>query len=185
MANYLKVQAERSNGLCVLRITGDLDMSMADVFADHVDAVVRAMPGPVQIDLSGLRFIDEHGARALVAVIRILLAGRLTAIRPCPPHVRRVLELPGLSADYALTGDWTAPEAETCHLVDRLRRARLDASEAMLEARGMLSRLTDTCIRLASTRERTGLMLEQGRRTVANSRVARENVRRTRREAAA
>jgi len=66
-----------------------------------------------------------------------------------------------------------------------LRRARLDAGEARLGARWALSRLTRTCFLLASTREQTALIREQGRRTVASSRAAREQLRRTRQENAA
>lgn len=70
IADYLQVQAERRNGLCVLWITGELDTVMAGVFAERTAAAVHAAPGPVLIDLSGLTFIDAGGARALAAVIQ-------------------------------------------------------------------------------------------------------------------
>lgn len=177
MADYLHVEAERRNGLCLLRITGELDTSMAETFADQAEAVMRAMPGPVLVYLSGLTFTDAHGAHVLATVIRTLRAGRLVVVRSCPAHVRRVVELLGLPPDYLLAWDRAASASETCQLVDQLRRAQLDASEAKLGARTVLSLLTDTCIRLASTRERTALIREQGRRTVACSRAAREHLR--------
>lgn len=174
MADYLQIQGECRDGLCVLRVTGELDASMADEFAGRAAAVVRAMPGPVVVDLSGLAFIDASGVRALAAAIQTLPCGRWPAIRSCPPHIRRVLDLLGLPPDYLAAGIWIAPESETFQLVDRVRHARLYASEAKLDARLVLSRLADTCIRLASTRERIGLTMEQGRRTVASSRAVRE-----------
>lgn len=75
MADYLQVQAERHNEVCVLRITGELDASKADAFADNADAVVRTMPRPVLVDLSGLTFIDAHGAHSLAALLQSLRAG--------------------------------------------------------------------------------------------------------------
>lgn len=103
MADYLQVQAERHNEVCVLRITGELDASKADAFADNADAVVRTMPRPVLVDLSGLTFIDAHGAHSLAALLQSLRAGG-AVVRSCPPHVRRVVELLGLPPDYLLAG---------------------------------------------------------------------------------
>jgi hypothetical protein len=58
--------------------------------------------------------------------------------------------------------------------VDEVRRARLHAGEAKLDASGTLAELADTRIRLASTIERAGLIREQGRQTLARSRAGRE-----------
>jgi anti-anti-sigma factor len=113
MDNYLQVQAERSNGMCVLRITGELDSALTGTFAAHAEAVAATIPGPVTVDLSGLTFIDAAGARALTLVIRAL-AGRLAVVSPCTPAVRRVLEhssLPPL--DYWLTGHRAVRTGET------------------------------------------------------------------------
>lgn len=117
--------------------------------------------------MSGLTFIDAHGTHALAAVIGIARAGRLAVVRSCPSHVRRVAELLGLPPNYLLTGDRAASQSEICELADRLQRAQLDAAETKLGTRRALSRLADTCIRLASTREQAALIREQGRRTVA------------------
>jgi hypothetical protein len=64
--------------------------------------------------------------------------------------------------------------------VDEVRRARLHAAEAKLDASGTLAELADTRIRLAGTIERAGLIREQGRQTLARSRASREQGRRSR-----
>lgn len=179
--DYLQVRAAYRNGLYVLRIAGDLDSLMADTFAVRADAALSAARGPVVVDLSGLAFTDARGARALAALLKSLSPGRLADVRYCPSHVRHLLDLIGLPPlNYFVARGGSAWEARTPELVDRLRRAMLDASEARHTASGVLGLLTDTCIRVASTRERTGLALEQGRRTVVNSKAARERLMRSR-----
>lgn len=180
MAGYLRVDAERRNGVCVLRIAGDLDAGMANALIDYANAAVQAIPGAVLVDLSGVNLIDAHGAHALAAVIQDLAARRLTAVRACPPHIRHTLELLDLPPGYLSVADVATAKSTTFELVARLRLARLDAGEVKDDARWMLARLTDTCIRVASTRERTGLAIEQGRHAVASSKAAREHLRQTR-----
>jgi anti-anti-sigma factor len=179
MADYLQVQAERRNGLCVLRVTGELDTMMAGLFAERAEAAVQAIPRPVLIDLSGLTFIDAGGARALATAIGTFSA----AVRSCPPHVRQTLDLLGLPPWYLTAGNTAVPRSGTSDLVDLVRRARSDASEAKQGASLLLDRLTGTCTRLAVTRERSDLVREQGRRTVASSRAAREHAMRSRQAA--
>lgn len=166
----------RSNGACLLRIAGELDVATADALADRVATAVRAVPGPVLVDLSGLTFVDARGARALDALIRSPPDGRVAAVRSCPLCIRHMLDVFGLSLDSPLAEDEAAQPTATTALADRLRRTRRHAAESRLDASGTLARLTDTLIRLASTKERTDLMREQGRRTLASSRAARQQL---------
>lgn len=62
MASYLRADAERRNGACMLRIAGGLDVSMADALTGHANAAVQAIPGAVLVVLSGLSVIDARGA---------------------------------------------------------------------------------------------------------------------------
>lgn len=176
MANYLRVEAESSYKQCVLRVIGELDLVTAADFAHRADAAVKATTGPVVVDLSSLTFIDVRGARALAGVIRTLPAARRPVIRSCPPHIRLVLDMLNLPLCY-LSPDALiripAPSV-TRDLVNRVRDARLDASRTQLAAIWVMSRLTDSGIRLASTRERSGLIREQGQQALARSRSARE-----------
>jgi anti-anti-sigma regulatory factor len=158
----------------VLQITGELDAMAADAFAEHADAAVRSLPGPVLVDLSGLTFIDAGGARVLDAVIRTLPGGRPASVRACPRHVRRTLDMLDLPLDSRAAGSLPARRPGTPALVEEVRRARLHAGEAKLDASGALAELADTRIRLAGTIERAGLIREQGRQALARSRASRE-----------
>jgi anti-sigma B factor antagonist len=168
----VQVRAVRSNGACVLRIAGELDVATADALADHAAASVREVSGPVLVDLSGLTFIDAYGARALDALIRSPPDGRAATIRRCPLRIRRTLNVLRLSLDSSPATDSTAGQTVTTALTDQVRRTRLSARESELDACGTLARLTDTLIRLASTIERTELIREQVRSTLASSRAA-------------
>jgi anti-anti-sigma regulatory factor len=170
----VQVRAVRRNGACVLQIARELDAMTADAFAGHADAAVRSLPGPVPVDLSGLTFIDAGGARALDAVMQTLPGGRLASVRACPRHVRRILDMLGLPLDGRAAGSPPGRRPGTPALVDEVRRARLHAAEAKLDASGTLAELADTRIRLAGTIERAGLIREQGRQTLARSRASRE-----------
>jgi anti-anti-sigma factor len=164
----------------VLHIAGELDVMSADAFAEHADAAVRSLPWPVLVDLSGLTFIDARGARVLDAVIRTLPGGRPASVRACPRHVRRILDMLGLPLDGRPAGSPPARRPGTAALVDEVRRARLHAGEAKLDASGTLAELADSRIRLAGTIERASLIREQGRQTLARSRASREQALRSR-----
>jgi anti-sigma B factor antagonist len=179
-ADSVQVRSVRRNGACVLQIAGELDAMGADAFAGHADAAVRSLPGPVLVDLSGLTFIDAGGARVLDAVMQTLPGGRPASVRACPRRVRRVLDMLGLPLDGRAAGSPPARRPGTPPLVVEVRRARLHASEAKLDASGALAELADTRIRLAVTIERAGMLREQGRQALARSRASREQALRSR-----
>lgn len=169
----VQVRAERRNGMCLLRISGDLDLITADVLGERVDARVQEMPGPVLVDLSGLTFIDAHGARVLDAVMRTLPEGRPVSVGCCPWRTRRVFDLLGLSLNYSQADCAADLRAKMPAATDRVPAVLRDARAARMEASARLAQLVDTSIRLASTMERADLIREQGRQTLAASRAAR------------
>ena len=171
----VQVWAARRNGACMLRVAGELDVATtANALIERATESVRAVPGPVLIDLSALTFIDAHGARALDALIRTPLDGRTAVVRNCPLRIRRLLNVFRVPLDYSSAEDLPAGQTATTALADQVRRARLHARESRLDASGTMARLTDTLIRLASTRERTDLIREQAQRTLADSLAVRE-----------
>jgi anti-anti-sigma factor len=180
-ADTVQVEAVRRYGVWLLRISGELDSESADSFTERVDAAVQGLTGSVLVDLSGLTFIDAGGARCLNAVLQTLPDGCLAAVRSCPRRVRRILDILGLSLDgQAVSGGSFAPGPGAPALLTDVLRARLQGGQARLDASRNLAELADTCIRLASTIERAGLVREQGRATLARSRVIREQSARSR-----
>ena len=85
--------------VAVLRVTGELDLSTQAVLADAVADVLRV--GGVEhleLDLSGLRFMDLRGLEAVLAAERRMEArgGDLELLYPSH-QVRRLLDLTELA----------------------------------------------------------------------------------------
>jgi anti-anti-sigma factor len=79
----------------VFRISGELDLSNA---GDLLETLVEPLRsgGDIRLDVSGLRFMDSSGVRAVVHISKTLEGrGRLVLLRP-QAAVRRVLDLMGL-----------------------------------------------------------------------------------------
>jgi anti-sigma B factor antagonist len=89
----LSVTAEVVDGVCVVRVTGDVDFATAGRLRD---ALLTSAAGgrPVVVDLSGVAFLDAAGLSALVAGRRAA-AGRLTVVG-ATGIARRILDLTGL-----------------------------------------------------------------------------------------
>jgi anti-sigma B factor antagonist len=62
---------ESASGRLVIKINGDLDFDSADAFVDTVKGVLAGAGGAsVDVDLSGLDFLDSSGIRALLQAHR-------------------------------------------------------------------------------------------------------------------
>jgi anti-sigma B factor antagonist len=92
------IQVHERDGWVVLAPIGEVDLASAPRLRQA--ALAAAPVGPLQliIDLGGVDFLDSMGIGVLVALHKRAVAGggavRLT--RPAP-HVRRLLELVGLT----------------------------------------------------------------------------------------
>ena len=169
----VQVRAERRNGTCLLRISGELDLITVDALGERADAAVQEVPGPVFVDLSGLTFVDAHAARVLDSVMRTLPEGRPVLVGCCPRGIRRTFGLLGLSLNYSQTDCAADLRGKMPAATDRVPGVLRDARAARMEASARLAQLADTSIRLASTMERADLIREQGRQALAASRAAR------------
>jgi anti-anti-sigma factor len=124
----------------VLAVRGELDLGSSVMFTEFTEGVVAVMtpqPRRVVVDLSGLRFIDCSGARALAAVTSSPLGQCPVVMRSVRPAVHRVLELMGLDLGLAepgldlmnldpqpLGGDDAVADSPTGELVRQLQLAR-------------------------------------------------------------
>jgi anti-sigma B factor antagonist len=81
-------------GVAVITLVGDMDLSNADRLSDAVSAVAERHPQRLLFDLAGLRFIDSAGIAVLVAAAKELGDVR---VRDASPIVSRVIELTGLT----------------------------------------------------------------------------------------
>lgn len=97
-------QETGSGGAARLLVSGEIDMSNAAQVRDAGIASVSAdSVHGLDVDLSGVTFLDSTGLGALVAV---RTAGsdlsRVVRITEASPRVRQVIEVCGLSAEFGL-----------------------------------------------------------------------------------
>jgi anti-anti-sigma factor len=93
-----------AGGRTVLTVAGEVDIHVADQLRDAGLAAATAGPGDIAVDVSRVTFIDSSGLAALVAINNALdpPGRRLALLRPSRA-VRRILELTGLTAAFAVT----------------------------------------------------------------------------------
>ncbi|MCU1391353.1 MAG: anti-sigma factor antagonist [Ilumatobacteraceae bacterium] len=74
-------------------VIGDIDLASAQAFKP----VLLASRDPIELDLSGVGFMDSSGVKVLLQARRV----RAVRIAVASPAVSRVLELLGLSDSFA------------------------------------------------------------------------------------
>ena len=134
----LTVTITREGQVCVLAVSGELDIATAAVLTQQAAAALRQPAERLIIDLSGLEFIDCCGVRALEAVTRAAPAGCPVLVRGAGRRVRRVLDLLAvpLQRRGAVTPDrieWLLLESEA--LVSWAREACANSRALVAQAR--------------------------------------------------
>lgn len=91
--NSLTIKVVRDGRICVLTLSGDLDILALPGFLMHAAPVADERTERFVLDLGGLTFLDCAGARALAAVTKLLPSGCPVIIRSLSPAARRILDL--------------------------------------------------------------------------------------------
>lgn len=114
----------RRSGCCeVIDMTGDLDLATAP----HLEAVIDRMmviPDHIIVDISQLTFIDSTGLRLLTRA-STLVDGRIW-LKGCSRHVRRLLDVSGLSELFCLEQD----RLNGHRVISKGRAARMSGSDS-------------------------------------------------------
>lgn len=84
---------EPFEGVHVVALAGELDLSTTPALTERLGALPRAAPAAVVVDLSGLTFIDSSGLNALVLAARARNADGAFAVAGATGHIARVLEV--------------------------------------------------------------------------------------------
>ena len=102
MSEQLEIAELEREGAQLLVIRGELDVASAPGFADRL-AMLLAEHSTIELDLSGLTFIDSTGLGVLVrATTAAADAGGDLTIVAVSEQMLRVVELTGLSATLHL-----------------------------------------------------------------------------------
>jgi anti-sigma B factor antagonist len=89
----LEVTIDRTSGLPVVRLSGELDISTVETLAAALKPLMAEKPEHVCFDLDGLRFMDSSGIAVLIRT-----AGQASVSVTQPTAiVRKVLEMTGLT----------------------------------------------------------------------------------------
>ncbi len=91
------IETVPGEGRVSLRVTGEIDLSTARLLRETALCALRHHSSTLDVDLSGVPFMDSSGLEALIATRRRaeLHGGRLRLIAPTPA-VMRVIEVTGL-----------------------------------------------------------------------------------------
>jgi anti-sigma B factor antagonist len=94
------------DGVHVIAVRGELDLSTAPDLETPLDAVVNGGNGSVLIDLSACEFIDSTGIALIVRGWQKLEANGNGRLAICCPNdqVRRVLDVSGLDQSIPVHG---------------------------------------------------------------------------------
>ncbi len=99
------VSDELREGVCIVRVTGELDLGNAARVGEALAAQAHT-PSSVVIDLREVTFMDSTGVRELLEAKRLTeeSGGRLALLAPSRP-VQRVLELSRLIEVFEVITD--------------------------------------------------------------------------------
>lgn len=183
-AVHVQLSFELHGPACLVKVGGELTAVTEREFTGRALQALAAFPGPVLFDLSGLEFVDGHGARALAKALAAV-PPRETGLYQCSPAMRRILAAFGLDLPPASAQARpllvVPPPATPARLLSRretvLAQARLtqaDARQSALRASEVMSRLSVTYagIALNSKYRRPDRSEERGRLLALSGRAS-------------
>jgi len=149
-ADYLKVETAHDGLVCIVAVSGELDLLTVANLAGSTAAVLRTPAQRFVLDLSRLSFIDGCGARALAVMTRAVPAGCPVIVRSVSPAVHRVLDLMGVNLELRDV----VPGNEAARMVLESQRIRSLAEQAMAESRTLAQAMAATEDKVADTLNR-------------------------------
>jgi len=94
----MKLRMNMAGNTLVVRVSGELDLVVADEFRTIVDRKMDEQPvRNLVINLQGVKFIDSSGLGVILGRYkRVIAGGGKVAMVGAAPQVMRILELSGL-----------------------------------------------------------------------------------------
>lgn len=96
----MRITTSTGEGVTVLEVTGEVDLSTADQLRDAAIAALTPYGGTLRIDLAEVTFMDSTGLGALVAVHEYAGDQHRVLIQNPRRNVQRILEITGLDAIF-------------------------------------------------------------------------------------
>jgi anti-anti-sigma factor len=178
--DYLRATVDHDGAVCVLGVSGELDLVTLPEFADAAAVALNSKAERFVVDLSGLSFIDCRGAQALADTTRRVPMDCPVIVRSARPAVRRVLDLMGLNLELrgpvpaSRIGELTLERQLLHSSAQHARESSCRLAEAVAATE---DRVADTLSRMAHSRP------ENAGRLVALSQLARTRATHARRQA--
>lgn len=99
----LKLESKVTGDAASVIVRGEVDMATAPQLREELTGLVDAGVTTLVLDCRELQFLDSSGIGVLIAVHKLLdNSGSLTLEAP-PAHVRKVLDLTGVSDHVTIT----------------------------------------------------------------------------------
>lgn len=88
---------EHVNGVAVIRLSGELDLSVADRLRSLLDECINAGVARIRLHMAGVRFVDSRAIGVLIGAQKRaeLLGGGIRVLEP-QPTVRKAFDILGL-----------------------------------------------------------------------------------------
>jgi anti-sigma B factor antagonist len=99
----LQLESSRSGDDASVVVGGEVDMATAPQLRDALMTLVEAGVSRIVLDCRGLDFLDSSGIGVLIAVRKRLGDDGVLTLEAPPAHVRKVLELTGVSEHMVIT----------------------------------------------------------------------------------
>jgi anti-sigma B factor antagonist len=98
----LELESHPAAGGDTVIVRGEIDMATAPQLRDLLNGLVDAGSTRILLDCRALDFLDSSGIGVLVAVRKRLGDDGVLTLESPPAHVRKVLDLTGVSAHVAI-----------------------------------------------------------------------------------
>ncbi|MBO2450888.1 STAS domain-containing protein [Actinomadura barringtoniae] len=100
--NLLTVLAQEHDRFTVITLSGELDLSTADLVRPHLDSA-KGRPAHLVFDLTQLEFMDSSGLHLLARAYSITRAQGAVVVMVAPAdRIHRVLEVAGFTREMAV-----------------------------------------------------------------------------------
>ena len=98
----LELEHTSVDGETVITVRGEIDMATAPQVRDLLDELVAAGARRIVLDCRALEVLDSSGIGVLISARNRLGAEGTIVLDSPPPHVRKVLEITGVSSHLSV-----------------------------------------------------------------------------------